>query len=73
VLVLYVASSANPRKVADAVRAQLRRMLPAVMIPRTVTVLAALPVTVNGKVDRGRLARDHSGGPCPAGAGDPGR
>jgi acyl-coenzyme A synthetase/AMP-(fatty) acid ligase len=69
VLVLYVASTANPQTVADAVRAQLRRMLPAVMVPRTVTVLDALPVTTNGKVDRGRLVRDHSGGPRPADAG----
>ena len=35
---------------------QLRARLPAYMLPRDVHVLAGLPMTVNGKIDRGQLA-----------------
>ncbi|KUN18767.1 hypothetical protein AQJ23_39195 [Streptomyces antibioticus] len=36
-------------------RARLTDVLPAHMVPATVTVLAALPTTANGKLDRGAL------------------
>jgi amino acid adenylation domain-containing protein len=41
---------------AAALRAALRRRLPDHMVPATVTVLAALPLTANGKTDRRSLA-----------------
>lgn len=40
----------------EALREQLRARLPAYMLPRDVHVLAGLPMTVNGKIDRGQLA-----------------
>ena len=40
----------------DAVLAHLRHTLPAYMVPDPITVLDALPMTVNGKVDRRSLA-----------------
>ncbi|MFG2058082.1 non-ribosomal peptide synthetase [Micromonospora sp. NPDC048930] len=40
---------------ADGVRAWLRERLPASMVPHRVDVLAALPLTVNGKLDRAAL------------------
>ncbi|MFG1869086.1 amino acid adenylation domain-containing protein [Micromonospora arborensis] len=40
---------------ADAVRAHAANLLPPYMIPSTITVLDALPLTANGKVDRNNL------------------
>lgn len=37
--------------------AHLRDQLPPYLVPQTIRVLAALPLTANGKVDRARLAR----------------
>ena len=39
----------------DDIRAHLRATLPDYMVPATFTVLAALPLTTNGKVDRAAL------------------
>ncbi len=40
---------------ADAIRADMLKRLPRYMVPETVRALAALPVNVNGKVDRRAL------------------
>ncbi len=50
-LVGYVTGSADPARI----RAQLGERLPAYMIPSAVVVLDALPVTVNGKLDKRAL------------------
>ncbi|HVR09570.1 MAG TPA: amino acid adenylation domain-containing protein, partial [Thermoanaerobaculia bacterium] len=53
-LVAYVvARTAAPS--ADDLRAWLRGKLPAYMVPTAYVALAELPVTANGKLDRGRL------------------
>ncbi|WP_120312373.1 non-ribosomal peptide synthetase, partial [Mycobacterium mantenii] len=46
-LVGYVAGTADPAEIRDA----LAERLPAYMVPAAVVVLAALPLTVNGKLD----------------------
>ncbi|MFJ2026551.1 amino acid adenylation domain-containing protein [Streptomyces sp. NPDC087897] len=43
------------------VRERAARLLPAHMVPATVTVLAALPLTAHGKLDRARLPAPGSG------------
>jgi amino acid adenylation domain-containing protein/FkbM family methyltransferase len=45
----------SPGRLIDDVRASLQRMLPHYMVPASWTVLAELPLTVSGKVDRRRL------------------
>src|SRR5262249_44287999 len=46
-LVGYVTGTADPAEM----RAQLAQRLPAYMVPAAVVVVAALPLTVNGKLD----------------------
>ena len=46
-LVGYITGTADP----TGIRAQLAERLPAYMVPAAVVVLAALPMTVNGKLD----------------------
>jgi amino acid adenylation domain-containing protein len=62
-LVAYVV----PRPGATLSAAELRRalagILPAFMVPALIVVLDALPVTVNGKVDRAALPRPEIAGP----------
>ncbi|MFD0423970.1 amino acid adenylation domain-containing protein [Streptomyces parvus] len=55
------------------VRERAARLLPAHMVPATVTVLPALPLTANGKLDPARLPapgtrRDPAAAPAPAAA-----
>lgn len=52
-LAAYVAASADLD--LDSVRARLAVHLPDYMIPSTMTVLEALPLTANGKIDRAAL------------------
>ena len=50
-LIAWVTGAAR----VDDIKAELRRRLPAHMIPATIVPLAALPMTANGKVDRAAL------------------
>ncbi|WP_432994458.1 amino acid adenylation domain-containing protein [Dactylosporangium sp. CA-233914] len=52
---LFVESAAGPDAVRPSVEARLRQALPAAMIPARIDVVAALPLTENGKVDRAEL------------------
>ena len=58
-LVGYVAlhATADPERAGETLRAFLRRRLPEVMVPSAFAVLAELPVTPHGKIDREALAR----------------
>ena len=50
----------------DAVRRRLRGLLPDYMVPTRFVKLDALPLTANGKVDRGRLSPGPAGGAADA-------
>src|SRR6202035_105278 len=50
-LVGYVTGAADPVEI----RAQLAERLPAYMVPAAVVVVGALPLTVNGKLDKRAL------------------
>ncbi|WP_067179549.1 non-ribosomal peptide synthetase/MFS transporter [Microtetraspora niveoalba] len=58
---------------AEGIRAALRRVLPDYMVPSAITLVEALPLNANGKVDRARLldglADAPSGGLTADGAG----
>lgn len=54
-LVAYVVSADGAPLDRRALRAHLRELLPAYMIPAVFVVLADIPVTPNGKVDRAAL------------------
>jgi amino acid adenylation domain-containing protein len=55
-LAAYVVPAGNGTVVVEDLRAFARSKLPEYMIPTAITVLDALPLTVNGKVDRRMLA-----------------
>src|SRR5512142_2860643 len=54
-LVGYITESATGAADPAGIRAQLGQRLPAYMVPAAVVVLEALPVTVNGKLDKRAL------------------
>ncbi|WP_037842777.1 non-ribosomal peptide synthetase [Streptomyces sp. NRRL F-6628] len=54
-LIAYVAAAGKQRPTSDALRAFLAEGLPDHMVPATVVVLDALPLTPNDKVDRKAL------------------
>ncbi|WP_019872006.1 MupA/Atu3671 family FMN-dependent luciferase-like monooxygenase [Salinispora oceanensis] len=54
-LVAYCVPAADSDPQPEHVRTFARESLPEYMVPARVVLLAALPVTPNGKVDRGRL------------------
>jgi amino acid adenylation domain-containing protein len=66
-LVGYV-TSRDPELDPEAVRATATDALPAYMVPAAVVVLATLPLSPNGKVDRTMLPEPPSSRPAPAGA-----
>jgi amino acid adenylation domain-containing protein len=57
------ATTLDPGRIWDTVRAHLQERLPAYMVPSSLTVLPALPLTPNGKLDRKALPnpRGHLG------------
>ena len=54
-LAAYVVARPGTHLSPDALRQSLREQLPAYMVPGTVVLLDALPLTANGKVDRQAL------------------
>lgn len=54
-LAAYIIASEDCAPMGHALRSQLARELPAYMVPSTYVVVQALPLTRNGKIDRGRL------------------
>ena len=54
-LVAYVVTAPGQATEPVALRAHLKARLPAYMVPAAYVELAGLPLTANGKVDRGRL------------------
>ena len=69
-LVAYVVPREGRPVAEDEVRAGLRRVLPAYMVPACVEVLPALPTLPSGKVDRKRLPPPGPRGPARAEARD---
>ncbi|HLL20918.1 MAG TPA: amino acid adenylation domain-containing protein, partial [Kofleriaceae bacterium] len=74
-LVAYVVPSDPAQAAPPVLRAQLAKVLPEFMVPATFVTLAAMPVTTNGKLDRGKLplptnARPELAQPYRAPAGD---
>jgi amino acid adenylation domain-containing protein len=65
-LVGYVIGRDGQRPAATSLREHLARTLPEYMVPGDFVLLDALPLNVNGKVDRGRLQP-----PAPAAADEP--
>ncbi|MGC4904013.1 amino acid adenylation domain-containing protein, partial [Micromonospora echinospora] len=64
-LVAYVVPAPGRTPTVDAMRAALARLVPAYMVPSAFVVLADLPSTPNGKLDRAALpapAADHAAG-----------
>ncbi|MFF7987633.1 non-ribosomal peptide synthetase [Streptomyces sp. NPDC007901] len=65
----------NGDRGVDDIRRRMASYLPAYMVPSTLAPIAALPLTINGKVDSARLrelvssAPEPAAGPAPAGTG----
>ncbi|MFI1934683.1 amino acid adenylation domain-containing protein [Streptomyces sp. NPDC020330] len=70
----YVVPAPGAGEEAGPVRERAARLLPPHMVPATVTVLPALPLTVNGKLDAARLPTPgarRAPAPAPAAPGVP--
>jgi acyl carrier protein len=60
-LLAYIVPAARSAVRPTALRASLREKLPEYMIPEKIVILNAMPLTANGKIDRGALPDpDHS-------------
>ncbi len=62
-LVGYVTAQPNASLDPTALRQCLARELPEVMVPAVISILPAMPLTPNGKVDRGALPAPSSSAP----------
>ena len=62
-------SAADPTRLGGRLKAWLAGHLPDYMIPAAIVVLAALPLTANGKVDKGALPDPQAAGCTPAARG----
>ena len=54
-LIAYVVPAKGSRLAVSDLRRELRRVLPGYMLPGTILILTALPMTPNGKIDRAAL------------------
>ncbi len=54
-LVAYVAAATDDSRFVEGLRSALRKALPSYMVPNTIVVLEALPLTASGKIDRRAL------------------
>ncbi|WP_272419266.1 amino acid adenylation domain-containing protein [Polyangium jinanense] len=70
-LVAYLVADSEPPPAPSSLRESLRRLLPEYMIPAAFVALPALPLSPNGKVDRGALP-EPSHAPVAGSEGDPG-
>lgn len=64
-LIAFVVAS-NTSEEVDISPADLAKLLPAYMIPHSVTVVESLPTTINGKIDRAQLAEQSKEKSTPA-------
>ena len=71
-LVAYVVGGGEQAPSPEELRDELRRRLPEAMVPAAIVVLAALPLTASGKVDRAALLRRELPGGGPSSAADAG-
>jgi amino acid adenylation domain-containing protein len=67
-LVAYVVPAAEATPAVDGLRAALGARLPSYMVPASFVFLEALPLTANGKVDRGALPEPDLAPASPVGA-----
>ncbi|MCB1337789.1 MAG: AMP-binding protein [Maritimibacter sp.] len=65
-LIAYVTPAGNPGADVAALTATCRRDLPKHMVPSSLMLLDALPLTANGKLDRARLPRPAAQAPAAA-------
>ncbi|WP_329585569.1 non-ribosomal peptide synthetase [Kitasatospora sp. NBC_01250] len=65
-LAAYLTAAEGSAPDPEGIREQLRAKLPEYLVPATVAVLPALPMTVNGKIDRRALPAPDPGTDTPA-------